>query len=148
MSAPPSSPQIFSSSFLLLALSIVHRIPCFTYLDEKNRENSHPFGRSFQNFLVLPNRPIALPLHTLARLFSGATMGQLDFLAQCVNAALGIAGAGVLAALAQELLDRRAASATLLLYIASLPTLLFAQFVYNINLMILLGAGATLCFAR
>ena len=91
---------------------------------------------------------IALPLHMLARLFSGATMGQLDFLAQCVNAALGIAGAGVLAALAQELLDRRAASATLLLYIASLPTLLFAQFVYNINLMILLGAGATLCFAR
>ena len=53
-----------------------------------------------------------------------------------------------LAALAQELLDRRAASATLLLYIASLPTLLFAQFVYNINLMILLGAGAMLCFAR
>ena len=91
---------------------------------------------------------IALPLHMLARLFSGATMGQLDFLAQCVNAALGIAGAGVLAALAQELLDRRAASATLLLYIVSLPTLLFAQFVYNINLMILLGAGATLCFAR
>ena len=91
---------------------------------------------------------IALPLHMLARLFSGATMGQLDFLAQCVNAALGIAGAGVLAALAQELLDRRAASATLLLYIASLPTLLFAQFVYNINLMILLGAGAMLCFAR
>ena len=91
---------------------------------------------------------IALPLHMLARLFSGATIGQLDFLAQCVNAALGIAGAGVLAALAQELLDRRAASATLLLYIASLPTLLFAQFVYNINLMILLGAGATLCFAR
>ena len=44
---------------------------------------------------------IALPLHMLARLFSGATMGQLDFLAQCVNAALGIAGAGVLAALAQ-----------------------------------------------
>ena len=43
---------------------------------------------------------IALPLHMLARLFSGATMGQLDFLAQCVNAALGIAGAGVLAALA------------------------------------------------
>ncbi len=40
------------------------------------------------------------------------------------------------------------ASATLLLYIASLPTLLFAQFVYNINLMILLGAGAMLCFAR
>ena len=80
---------------------------------------------------------IALPLHMLARLFSGATIGQLDFLAQCVNAALGIAGAGVLAALAQELLDRRAASATLLLYIASLPTLLFAQFVYNINLMIL-----------
>ena len=70
---------------------------------------------------------IALPLHMLARLFSGATMGQLDFLAQCVNAALGIAGAGVLAALAQELLDRRAASATLLLYIASLPTLLFAD---------------------
>ena len=91
---------------------------------------------------------IALPLHMLARLFSGATIGQLDFLAQCVNAALGIAGAGVLAALAQELLDRRAASATLLLYIASLPTLLFAQFVYNINLMILLGAGAMLCFAR
>ena len=91
---------------------------------------------------------IALPLHMLARLFSGATMGQLDFLAQCVNAALGIAGAGVLAALAQELLDRRAASATLLLYIASMPTLLFAQFVYNINLMILLGAGAMLCFAR
>ena len=118
---------------------------------------------------------IALPLHMLARLFSGATMGQLDFLAQCVNAALGIAGAGVLAALlgvhgllerlggvrlgaglcaqwlaavAQELLDRRAASATLLLYIVSLPTLLFAQFVYNINLMILLGAGAMLCFAR
>ena len=49
---------------------------------------------------------IALPLHMLARLFSGATMGQLDFLAQCVNAALGIAGAGVLAALAQDLLDR------------------------------------------
>ena len=91
---------------------------------------------------------IALPLHMLAKLFSGATMGQLDFLAQCVNAALGIAGAGVLAALAQELLDRRAASATLLLYIASLPTLLLTQFVYNINLMILLGAGATLCFAR
>ena len=54
----------------------------------------------------------------------------------------------MLAALAQELLDRRAASATLLLYIASLPTLLLTQFVYNINLMILLGAGATLCFAR
>ena len=62
MSAPPSSPQIFSSSFLLLALSIVHRIPCFTYLDEKNRENSHPFGRSFQNFLILSNRPIVSPV--------------------------------------------------------------------------------------
>ena len=91
---------------------------------------------------------LCFPLHMLARLFSGATMERLNVLAQCVNAALGIAGAGVLAALAQELLDRRAASATLLLYIASLPTLLFAQFVYNINLMILLGAGATLCFAR
>ena len=91
---------------------------------------------------------LCFPLHMLARLFSGATMERLNVLAQCVNAALGIAGAGVLAALAQELLDRRAASATLLLYIASLPTLLFAQFVYNINLMILLGAGAMLCFAR
>ena len=91
---------------------------------------------------------LCFPLHMLARLFSGATMEKLNVLAQCVNAALGIAGAGVLAALAQELLDRRAASATLLLYIVSLPTLLFAQFVYNINLMILLGAGATLCFAR
>ncbi|MFR5794308.1 MAG: hypothetical protein ACLUI3_01180 [Christensenellales bacterium] len=89
---------------------------------------------------------IALPLHMLARLFSGATMEKLNVLAQCVNAALGIAGAGVLAALAQELLDLRAASATLLLYIASLPTLLFAQFVYNINLMILLArARALLC---
>ena len=91
---------------------------------------------------------LCFPLHMLARLFSGATMEKLNVLAQCVNAALGVAGAGVLAALAQELLDRRAASATLLLYIASLPTLLFAQFVYNINLMILLGAGAMLCFAR
>ena len=91
---------------------------------------------------------LCFPLHMLARLFSGATMEKLNVLAQCVNAALGVAGAGVLAALAQELLDRRAASATLLLYIVSLPTLLFAQFVYNINLMILLGAGAMLCFAR
>ena len=91
---------------------------------------------------------LCFPLHMLARLFSGVTMEKLNVLAQCVNAALGIAGVGVLAALAQELLDRRAASATLLLYIVSLPTLLFAQFVYNINLMILLGAGATLCFAR
>ena len=38
--------------------------------------------------------------------------------------------------------------AALLLYIVSLPTLLFAQFVYNINLMILLCAGTMLCFAR
>ena len=91
---------------------------------------------------------LCFPLHMLASLFSGATMEKLNILAQCVNAALGVAGAGVLAALAQELLDRRAASATLLLYIVSLPTLLFAQFVYNINLMILLGAGAMLCFAR
>ena len=88
---------------------------------------------------------IVFPLEMLERLFPKA---DLNLLAQCVNAALGVAGAGVLAALAQELLDRRAASATLLLYIASLPTLLFAQFVYNINLMILLGAGAMLCFAR
>lgn len=59
--APPSSPQIFSSSSLLIDLSIAHRVPCFTYLDVKIRENSHPFGRSFQNFLVLPNRPIVSP---------------------------------------------------------------------------------------
>lgn len=57
-------------------------------------------------------------------------------------------GAGVLAALAQELFEKRAATAALLLYIVSLPTLLFTQFVYNINLMILLGAGAMFCFAR
>ena len=35
--------------------------------------------------------------------------------------------------------------AALLLYIVSLPTLLFAQFVYNINLMILLCAGTWGC---
>ena len=76
-------------------------------------------------------------------------MGQLDFLAQCVNAALGIAGAGVLAALAQELLDRRAASAhAAAVHRGVCRRCCFAQFVYNINLMILLGAGATLCFAR
>ena len=50
MSAPPSSPQIFSSSSLLIDLSIAHRVPCFTYLDVKKRENSHPFGRSYKNF--------------------------------------------------------------------------------------------------
>lgn len=61
MSVPPSSPRIFSSSSLLIDLSIVHRVPCFTYLDVKIRENSHLFGRSFQNFLVLPNRPIVSP---------------------------------------------------------------------------------------
>ena len=61
MSAPPSSPQIFSSSSLLVDLSIAHRVPCFTYLDVKILENSHPFGRSFQNFLILSNRPIARP---------------------------------------------------------------------------------------
>ena len=54
----------------------------------------------------------------------------------------------VLAALAQEIFEKRAALAALLLYIVSLPTLLFAQFVYNINLMILLCAGTMLCFAR
>lgn len=53
-----------------------------------------------------------------------------------------------LAALAQEIFEKRAALAALLLYIVSLPTLLFAQFVYNINLMILLCAGTMLCFAR
>ena len=91
---------------------------------------------------------LCLPLHLLANLFSGVTLGELDAMAQNINAALGIAGAGVLAALAQELFEKRAASAVLLLYIASLPTLLFAQFVYNINLMILLCSGAMLCFAR
>ena len=91
---------------------------------------------------------LCLPLHVLAKLLSGAALGQLDFAAQCLNAALGIAGAGVLAALAQEIFEKRAALAALLLYIVSLPTLLFAQFVYNINLMILLCAGTMLCFAR
>lgn len=91
---------------------------------------------------------LCLPLHVLAKLLSGPALGQLDFAAQCLNAALGIAGAGVLAALAQEIFEKRAALAALLLYIVSLPTLLFAQFVYNINLMILLCAGTMLCFAR
>ena len=91
---------------------------------------------------------LALPLHLLAKLSSVVDVDGLDFLAQCVNAALGIAGAGVLAALAQEIFEKRAAAAVLLLYVVSLPTLLFAQFVYDINLMILLCAGAMLCFAR
>lgn len=91
---------------------------------------------------------LCLPLHVLAKLLSDPALGQLDFAAQCLNAALGIAGAGVLAALAQEIFEKRAALAALLLYIVSLPTLLFAQFVYNINLMILLCAGTMLCFAR
>lgn len=41
---------------------------------------------------------LCLPLHMLAKLLSGPALGQLDFAAQCLNAALGIAGVGVLAA--------------------------------------------------
>lgn len=37
---------------------------------------------------------LCLPLHVLAKLLSGPALGQLDFAAQCLNAALGIAGAG------------------------------------------------------
>ncbi|MFR6375416.1 MAG: hypothetical protein ACLUN5_02500 [Oscillospiraceae bacterium] len=59
---------------------------------------------------------LCLPLHVLAKLLSGPALGQLDFAAQCLNAALGIAGAGVLAALAQEIFEKRAASVALLLY--------------------------------
>ena len=91
---------------------------------------------------------LCLPLHLLAKLSSVVDVNELDFLAQCINAALGLAGAGVLAALAQELFEKRAATAVLLLYVVSLPTLLFAQFVYDINLMILLCSGAMFCMAR
>ena len=82
----------------------------------------------------------------LARLFPKA---DLNLLAQCVNAALGVAGAGVLAALAQELCgEKRAATAAATLYLLSLPTWLYCTFVYNVNLMILLCAGGAFCFAR
>lgn len=108
------------------------------------------YGALSENYLQVYTYQLGLclPLHVLAKLLSGPALGQLDFAAQCLNAALGIAGAGVLAALAQEIFEKRAALAALLLYIVSLPTLLFAQFVYNINLMILLCAGTMLCFAR
>ena len=89
---------------------------------------------------------LCFPLEMVARLFPKA---DLNLLAQCVNAALGVAGAGVLAVLAQEILgERRAASAVMLLYTLSIPTLVFTTFVYSINLMILLCGGATLCFSR
>ena len=82
---------------------------------------------------------IVFPLELLARLFPKA---DLNLLAQCVNAALGVAGAGVLAALAQELCgEKRAATAAATLYLLSLPTWLYCTFVYNVNLMILLCAG-------
>ena len=89
---------------------------------------------------------IVFPLEMLARLFPKA---DLNLLAQCVNAALGVAGAGVLAALAQEILgERHAASAVLLLYTFSIPAFTFTTLVYSINLMILLCGIAVLCFAR
>ena len=89
---------------------------------------------------------IVFPLELLARLFPKA---DLNLLAQCVNAALGVAGAGVLAALAQEILgERHAASAVLLLYTFSIPAFTFTTLVYSINLMILLCGIAVLCFAR
>ena len=60
-----------------------------------------------------------------------------------------MAGAGVLAALAQELCgEKRAATAAATLYLLSLPTWLYCTFVYNVNLMILLCAGGAFCFAR
>ena len=89
---------------------------------------------------------IVFPLEMLERLFPKA---DLNLLAQCVNAALGVAGAGVLAALAQELCgEKRAATAAATLYLLSLPTWLYCTFVYNVNLMILLCAGGAFCFAR
>ena len=50
---------------------------------------------------------LCFPLEMLARLFPKA---DLNLLAQCVNAALGVAGAGVLAALAQEIFGERRAA--------------------------------------
>ena len=89
---------------------------------------------------------LCLPLELLARLFPHA---DVNFIAQCLNVALGVAGAGVLAALAQTLAgERRAAAACILLYALFLPTLMFNTYVYNVNLMILLCAGAFLCFAE
>ena len=89
---------------------------------------------------------LVFPLELLARLFPKA---DLNLLAQCVNAALGVAGAGVLAALAQELFGgKKAATAAATLYLLSLPAWLYATFVYNVNLMILLCAGGAFCFAR
>ena len=89
---------------------------------------------------------LCFPLELLARLFPRA---DLNLLAQCVNAVLGAAGAGVLAALAQEIFgERRAASAVMLLYVLSLPTLVFTTVVYSVNLMLLLCGGAMFCFAR
>lgn len=89
---------------------------------------------------------LCLPLELLARLFPHA---DINLLAQGLNAVLGVAGAGVLAALAQTLAgEKRAATACILLYALFLPTLLFSLYVYNISLMILLCAGAFLCFAK
>ena len=88
---------------------------------------------------------IVFPLEMLARLFPKA---DLNLLAQCVNAALGVAGAGVLAALAQEILGERHAASAVLLYTFSIPAFTFTTLVYSINLMILLCGIAVLCFAR
>lgn len=89
---------------------------------------------------------LSLPLELLARMFPNA---DLNVLAQCINATLGAAGTGVLAAFAQEMMgERRAATACMMLYIVSLPTLFNVTLVYSINLMILLCGGALLGFAR
>ncbi len=89
---------------------------------------------------------LVFPLELLARLFPKV---DLNLLAQCLNAALGVAGAGVLAALAQELCgEKRAATAAATLYLLSMPTWLYCTFVYNVNLMLLLCAGGAFCFAR
>ena len=111
---------------------------------ETYRIFTYSTGDYFQSYTY--QLRLCFPLEMLARLFPKA---DLNLLAQCVNAALGVAGAGVLAALAQEILgERRAASAVLLLYVLSIPAFTFTTLVYSINLMILFCGIAVLCFAR
>ena len=92
---------------------------------------------------------LCLPMQVLAACAPFLSESAFMLLLQIVNAALGAAVSGVLAALAQEIWgEKRAAAACMTLYLLSLPMWLFCLFVYNINLMILLCAGAMLAFAR
>ena len=88
----------------------------------------------------------ALPLEVLARIFPHA---DLNMVSQAVNVFLGAAVMGMTAALTQTLFgNRRAASASVLLYVLFLVPMFFCTFVYGALPMILCCICAFFFFAR